>query len=184
MVHAPILTSEKDRSAFPNSNPARRTFLSKRSSFFQELIMLRRPKKTKGAGRKRDLRRKTDLCDCRIDIALPPAAVRKLHALDGTFNTLSRVFEQTSSWQGCLHCLEEAASAGLGTLVQFMPLQAHSACNIYNCAACRTAAERVLTSACALEPQWNGRMPRDSRARAAREAHSNEACIRGVQLKV
>ncbi|CAE7647566.1 unnamed protein product [Symbiodinium sp. CCMP2456] len=37
---------------------------------------------------------------------------RKLNALDGTFNTLCRVFENNSSWQSCLQILEDASLAG------------------------------------------------------------------------
>ncbi|CAE7658736.1 unnamed protein product, partial [Symbiodinium pilosum] len=38
---------------------------------------------------------------------------RKLRLLDGTFNALSRVFEQSSSWESCLQCLADASNAGL-----------------------------------------------------------------------
>ena len=39
---------------------------------------------------------------------------RKLNVLDGTFNTLCRVFEKNSSWQSCLQILEDASLAGPG----------------------------------------------------------------------
>ena len=46
-------------------------------------------------------------CDAKI-----LASARKLRLLDGTFNALSRVFEQTSSWESCLQCLADASNAG------------------------------------------------------------------------